>query len=250
MRLHEKVAIVSGGSRGIGKAIAIGMALEGAKVVVCYRGAKDEANQVVDEICSKGGIATPIQMDVTSKIDREKLIQKTLESFGRINILVNNAGVISWHKFFDATEEEWNRQFDVNLKGPFFLSLEVAKEMIKIGGGSIINIGSTAGYRVKKSLSIYSLTKAGIAMLTQQLAYELGPHQIRVNCILPGTTETDINREALSEPGNKQSQIDETPLGRLGEAQDHVGAAVFLGSDESNWITGLLMPIDGGNVVL
>jgi 3-oxoacyl-[acyl-carrier protein] reductase len=246
MKLDGKVALVTGASRGIGKAIALGMAKEGAGVMVSCQKAKEAAQQVVDEIRSRGGKAVAIQADVGNTGDRKLLIQETIARLGRIDILVNSAGVIDWHDVFDSTEEEWDRQFDVNAKGLYFLSLEAAREMRKTGGGSIINIISMGGNRARSTISIYAVSKGAACMATQELALELAPYKIRVNGILPCTTETDLNRVHLSVPGAKEAEIAAIPLGRLGRTDDHVGAAVLFASDEGSWITGALLPIDGG----
>lgn len=246
MRLQGKIALVTGASRGIGRAIALGLAEEGARVMVVCRQAGEAAQQVVDEIQAKGGSAVAIQADVAYKADRKRLVQETAHQFGRIDVLVNSAGIISWHNVFDSTEEEWDRQFNVNAKGLFFLSLDAAREMAKTGGGSIVNVCSVAGIRARNQISIYAISKAAACMVTQELALELAPSRVRVNGILPATTETDLNREHLKAPGAKQGEIEATPLGRLGTTSDIVGAAVFLASEEASWITGVLLPIDGG----
>jgi len=245
--LKDKVALVTGGSRGIGRAISLALAQEGATVVVNYVTHCKAAKKVVEEIIRKGGKAIDIKADVSKKKEVENMIKTIINKLGQINILINNAGVGPFVKFFDITEELWDWTQNVNTKGIFLVSQAVAREMIKIGGGKIINITSISGEKVTSEFQVpYCVSKAGANMLTKAMAVALAPYKINVNAILPGTIATDINRESLADKKTKERIINQTPLKSIGKPKDIVGAVILFASREANWITGALLSIDGG----
>lgn len=245
MRLADRVAIVTGSSRGIGKAIAKLFAHEGARVVVNYSKSEKEALAVVDEIKREGGKAIHLQADVSKSDDVRRMVQRTVQEFDGVDILVNNAGVHFAKDFFDITEDEWNRTIDVNLKGAYLCSKEVAPIMIKQKRGRIINISSNSGEYHQSAMRFveYVVSKAGMNGLTRALALKLGPY-IRVNAILPGYISTEM--VAHFTPEDEKMLMNETAVKRFGNVEDVANAALFLASDESDFITGELMFVTGG----
>jgi 3-oxoacyl-[acyl-carrier protein] reductase len=245
MRLADRVAIVTGSSRGIGKAIAKLFAHEGARVVVNYSKSEKEALAVVDEIKREGGKAIHLQADVSKSDDVRRMVQRTVQELDGVDILVNNAGVHFAKDFFDITEDEWNRTIDVNLKGAYLCSKEVAPIMIKQKRGRIINISSNSGEYHQSAMRFveYVVSKAGMNGLTRALALKLGPY-IRVNAILPGYISTEM--VAHFTPEDEKMLMNETAVKRFGNVEDVANAALFLASDESDFITGELMFVTGG----
>jgi 3-oxoacyl-[acyl-carrier protein] reductase len=244
-RLAGKVAIVTGASRGIGRAVAERFAANGAKVVVNYTRGKDAAAAVVAEIVAAGGEAIAVQADVSRVEDVRRLVKETLESFGRVDTLVNNAGVMIAKKVLETTEEDWDRTIDVNLKGAYLCSKEVAPVMIRQGAGSIVNMSSNSGLYHPSAMAFteYVVSKAGMNGLTKAMALAFGP-QIRVNAICPGWIRTDMVEEI--EPATQQRILDETALKRWGTPGDVAASAVFLASDDAAFITGELLIVAGG----
>ncbi|NJR57624.1 MAG: glucose 1-dehydrogenase [Cyanobacteria bacterium CRU_2_1] len=246
--LSKKVAIVTGSGRGLGKAMAIGLADFGANVVVCDRD-RDVAEQTASTINSSGGIAAATVGDITVRQSCEALIQFTVEAFGQINVLVNNAGIDIIKSSTELTELEWDRILDVDLKGHFTCSQLVALQMIKQGaGGSIINISSIASVIGIRGLVAYSAAKGGINQLTRVMALEWAPQNIRVNAIAPGYFE-NIMQGAATEHDNpdKQQQIMTfTPMARRGKPEELIGPVVFLASDALSYVTGTILFVDGG----
>jgi len=243
LKLDKKVAIITGGGKGIGRAIALRFASEGARVVIAdidY----DSAMKISKEI---GGSSLALKVDVSSKKDVENMVRTVMERFGRIDILVNNAGIQTEKPFVDLSVKEWKRVLDVNLTGTFLCSQAVAKEMIKKKNeGVIINISSIHGYipRIKKVH--YDASKAGLIMLTKETALELAKHKIRVNCIAPGIIDTPMNQELLSDVETRKKMKQRVPLKKIGEPEDVASLALFLASNESSYITGAVVPVDGG----
>ncbi len=246
MRLKGCVAIVTGGNRGIGQAIALGLAREGAAVVVNNSRPDGTAEEVVRSICSSGGKALALPADVSNLMEHERLVTSALDGFGRLDILVNNAGIEIHEPFIGTRPETWDRTLAVNLKGPYFLSQKAAQAMIPSGGGKIINISSVHDRVPLRNRSAYAISKGGLAMLTKSLAFELAEHGIAVNAISPGAILTDMNRKSLSIPENRERCLGKIAVKRFGEVGDIVGAAVFLASRESDYITGATIYIDGG----
>lgn len=246
MRLSGRVAIVTGAARGIGSAIAKGFAAEGAAVVVNYSRSSGAAEEVAREIIAADGKALPVQADIKDLASHERLVSTALDHFGRLDILVNNAGIEFREPFLEARHESWDLTFGVNLKGAYFLSQRAAGAMRSSGGGKILNISSIHDEAPIRNLSIYSITKGGMKMLTKSLALELAAHRINVNSLSPGAILTDINREVLSDPAYRARVIEKIPWKRIGEGSDLVGAAVFLCSAESDYVTGATLYVDGG----
>ena len=246
MRLKDRVAIVTGASRGIGRAVALGLAREGAAVVVNNSRPNGAAEQVARAIASAGGRAFPLPADIRDLAQHERLVSAALEQFGRLDILVNNAGVEFREAFLESTPETWEQTLTVNLKAPFFLSQKAAQAMRKTGGGKIINISSVHDWLPLRNRSIYSISKGGLMMLTKSLAFELAEHNIHVTAISPGAILTDMNRESLSKPENLSRVLGTIAVKRLGTAEDIVGATVFLASPESDYVTGATLYVDGG----
>lgn len=244
--LEGKVALVTGASRGIGAAIARGFAEFGARVALTSR-KLEGLQKVADDIKQAGGTAAPFPANVGHIDKLEALVQSVVNKFGKIDILVNNAAANP--KITSALhleEEVWNKIMDVNLKAVFFLSQQVARSMEKTGGGTIINISSSAGLRPSKGLGAYSISKAGVIMLTRVLATELAGLNIRVNCIAPGLIETDFSAALRSNKDALEAKLAHIPLHRVGQTEEIVGAAVYLASQASSFTTGTTIPIMGG----
>jgi len=244
MKLKGKVALITGSGKGIGKAIALEFAEEGANVIVNYNKSKKEAEEVVREIKRIGSKAISVKADVSKKDEIDKLIEISLKEFKKIDILVNNAGVISVAPLQNITEEEWSKTMDVNLKGSFLCSQAVSKIMMKQKSGKIINISSIYGSIFGGEYVIhYCVSKAGVANLTKSLAKALAPH-VKVNSISPGNIDTEMTRRAGDDFIKKV--IEKTPLKRLGKPEEIAKAAVFLASNDSDFITGQNIVVDGG----
>ena len=245
--LQGKVAIVTGASKGIGAAIARGLAAEGASVVVNYASSKAGADQVVAEIEKAGGKAVAVQGSVAKEAEVKRLFVEANEAYGRLDILVNNAGVYQFGALEDVTEAEYRRQFDTNVLGPILATREAVKRFGE-QGGSVINVSSVASTKGLAGATVYGATKGALDQITRNHAIELAPKKIRVNTIAPGGVETEGTHSAgiIGSDFEKQMVAD-TPLGRLGQPDDIAGVAVFLASDASRWITGESFFISGGN---
>lgn len=245
-KLHGKVAIVTGASKGIGAAIAKHLAAEGAAVVVNYSSSKEGADRVVDEISKQDGKALAVRANVAKKAEVERLFSDAKKAFGRVDILVNNAGVYEFLSLEDVTEDHFHKQFDVNVLGLLLATQEAVKHFGP-EGGSIINISSSASISAPPTASVYSATKAAVDTMTKSLAKELGPRNIRVNVINPGMVET----EGLHTGGFIGSEFQkmfeaQSPLGRIGQPDDIAPAVVFLASADAGWITGETLVVSGG----
>jgi 3-oxoacyl-[acyl-carrier protein] reductase len=244
-RLDNKVAIVTGASKGIGASIARHLAREGAAVVVNYASSQDGADRVVEEITRDGGRAIAVKADVGRRAEVEHLFAETTKAFGRLDILVNNAGVYEFSPLEDVTEEHFRRQFDLNVLGPLLASQQAVKHFGP-DGGRIINVSSIASTLTLANSSVYSATKAALDAVTRTLAKELGARNIRVNAINPGMVETEGLRAASFDEDFRKQVESRTPLGRIGQTQDIAPAAVFLASEEAAWITGETLVVAGG----
>jgi 3-oxoacyl-[acyl-carrier protein] reductase len=245
-KLKDKVAIVTGASKGIGASIAKHLADEGAAVVVNYASSKEGADRVVAEIASKGGKAIAVRANVAKQTDIKHLFSATKTAFGRLDILVNNAGIYEFSPLPDVTEEHFHKQFDLNVLGLILASKEALKHFGS-AGGSIINISSSASTLTLPNTSVYSATKAAVDVVTRSLAKELGPRNIRVNAINPGMVETEgVHAAGFLESDFRKQVEAQTPLGRIGQPQDIAPAAVFLASSDAAWITGETLLIAGG----
>ncbi len=247
MRLKNRVAIVTGAGRGIGVAIAKGMAREGAAVVVNYSRSAAAAKQVAADIVAAGGRAVAVRADVQQLAEHGSLIEAALGHFGALDILVNNAGLEYREPFLTTTEQQFDHTLGVNLKGAYFLSQKAAEIMIRAGkGGKIINISSCHDTVPLANRSAYGISKGGLAMLTKSLALELAEHKINVNALSPGAILTEMNSEQLSIPDVRARLLARIPWNRLGDVEDCVGAAVFLASPEADYVTGATLYVDGG----
>lgn len=246
MKLQNKVAVVTGASKGIGASIAKHLAAEGAAVVVNYASSKAGADKVVAEITAAGGRAVAVQGDVSKKADIDRLFAETKQAYGKLDILVNNAGIFEFLPLEAITEEHFRRQYDINVLG-LLLTTQEAVKLIGPEGGSIINISSVVSTYTPPGSAVYSGTKAAVDAVTKVLTKELGPKKIRVNSINPGMVETEGATSAGFIHSDFHRQIEaQTPLGRIGQPHDIATAAVFLASDDSSWISGETLVIAGG----
>jgi 3-oxoacyl-[acyl-carrier protein] reductase len=245
-KLEGKVAVVTGASKGIGASIAKHLADEGAAVVVNYASSKQGADRVVAEIKGKGGRAVAVQADMSKQADIKRLFAETEKAFGRLDVLVNNAGAYEFAPLEEVTPEHFHKLFDLNVLGLILASQEAVKHFGD-AGASIVNISSVVATAAPAAASVYSATKAAVDAVTRSLARELGPRNIRVNSINPGMVETEGVHAAGLSSGDFRKQIEaQTPLGRIGQPQDIAPAAVFFASDDSRWITGETLYIAGG----
>jgi len=247
MRLKDRVAIVTGAGRGIGVALAKGLAREGAAVVVNYSRSAAEAKKVVDDIGAAGGRAAAVQADVQRLAEHQRLVSAVIDTFGGLDILVNNAGLEYRESFLTTTEEQFDHTLGVNLKGVYFLSQKAAQVMVQAKkGGKIINISSCHDTVPLNLRSAYGVSKGGLAMLTKSLALELAEYKINVNSVSPGAILTEMNSAALSVPEVRARLLSRIPWNRLGDIEDCVGACVFLASREADYVTGATLYVDGG----
>ncbi len=247
-KLAGKVAVVTGASKGIGASIAKHMADAGASVVVNYSSSKEGADRVVAEIKAKGGKAVAVQANVAKKSDIERLFAETKKAFGRLDVLVNNAGIYEFAPLAEVTAEHFHKQFDLNVLGLLLTTQEAVKHFGP-DGGNIVNISSVVSTLAPPNASVYSATKGAVDTITKSLAKELGPRKIRVNAINPGMVETEGTSSAgLTGPESemRKQMIAMTPLGRIGQPQDIAPAAVYLASSDSAWLTGEILNIAGG----
>lgn len=246
--LTNKVAIITGSRRGMGKSHALVLAKAGAKVVVNDISLED-CQKVVEEIKSFNGEAIALKCDVTNKEDIENLVKTTINTFGKIDILVNNAGICEFKPFLELTEKDWDKTINVNLKGYFLVAQRVAQEMVKNKSGSIINIASIAmgqqgiGFL---NLAHYCASKGGIIGLTEAMALELAPYNIRVNAIAPGAIETPMADPLKVDPKVLENTLQRIPFKRLGKPEEVSFLVLFLASEESSYITGSTFVVDGG----
>ena len=247
MRLADKVAIVTGGGTGIGAAIALTFAREGARVTVTGR-RKEALALVVDRIQAAGGRALAAPGSVTDEGDVQRAVQSTVATFGRVDVLVNNAGSsLPGAPLHEISDEAWNGLMDVLLTSVFRVSRAVIPHMLRQGGGSIVNIGSVLGLKGSATLALhpYAAAKAGVAMLTRTVALQYAKDHIRCNCVAPAITETPLTAGRLADPAVRRALESVHPLG-LGVPEDVAQAALYLASDEARWTTGVVLPVDGG----
>jgi 3-oxoacyl-[acyl-carrier protein] reductase len=247
MRLKDKVVIVTGGGRGMGRAYCLGLAREGARVIVNYVANEKTALEVVEEISKAGGTAYPFKADVGTKTQVQEMVDFTVEKFGRLDVMISNAGLVHKEPLVEQPEEVIDRIFHTNVKGNIFCTQVAATQMMKQKEGKIILVASIVAVVGEPLLSVYTASKGAILSFSRSAALELAPYQIKVNCVLPGTTVTDMSRDVLADPVMKKALIDPVPLGRLGAPEDLVGIVLYLSSDESNWTTGQVFIVDGGH---
>jgi len=245
-RLAGKVAVVTGASKGIGASIAENFAAEGASVVVNYASSKSGADAVVKRITGKGGKAVAVQADVSKPGDITRLFAETKRAYGKLDVLVNNAGVYEFAPLESVTAEHFHKQFDLNVLG-LLLTTQEAVKLIGDKGGSILNISSIVGPMPVATASVYSATKAAVDAITVSLSKELGPKKIRVNSLNPGMVETEgLHSVGIAESDFRKMVESQTPLGRIAQPQDIASAAVFFASDDAGWVTGQTLILAGG----
>ena len=246
--LKNKTVLITGARRGMGRAHALILAKYGAKVIVTDIDL-DECQQVVEEIKKQGGQALALRLDVTQKDEVAQVFQEAVQKFGRIDVLVNNAGIAEFQSFLIMSEEEWDKTLDINLKGQFLCAQAAAIQMKKQGSGAIVNIASVAmgqqgiGF---PNIAHYCASKGGIAALTEALAVELAPLNIRVNCIAPGLIDTPMINTVKSDPKTMEGMLGRIPLHRTGRPEEVSELVAFLASDDSSYMTGSVVVIDGG----
>jgi glucose 1-dehydrogenase len=253
-RLKDQVAIVTGSSSGIGAGIALALAAEGARVVVNYTSTIDGANKVVDEVTGNGGAAIAVRADVSKEDDVAAMFRQAIDAFGTVDILVNNAGLQQDAAFVDMTLAQWQRVIDINLTGQFLCGREAAREFIRRGvvagrsraAGKIICISSVHEVIPWAGHANYASSKGGVMLLMKTMAQELAPFKIRVNSIGPGAIKTRINKAAWDTPEAEAKLLELIPYKRVGEAADIGAAAAWLASDESDYVNGITLFVDGG----
>jgi meso-butanediol dehydrogenase / (S,S)-butanediol dehydrogenase / diacetyl reductase len=248
-RLSGKVALITGGGTGIGRAIALAFAREGAKVAVAGR-RKEKLEETLREVEKLGGQGLAIVCDVAKAKDGERAVKETAKAFGQLNVLVNNAGVLHAATIEGTSEDQWDNLMTINLKGPFLMCKAALPEFRKAGGGTIVNVGSVLGLVAMKDRAAYCASKGGVSLLTKAIALDHAHENVRSNCICPSIVETELVQGlfAASEEGKalRRARIGSIPLGRMGRPEDVAEMAVFLASEESSWLTGAAVPLDGG----
>ncbi|MBI5465213.1 3-oxoacyl-ACP reductase FabG [Candidatus Gottesmanbacteria bacterium] len=248
--LSGKVALVTGGSRGIGQGIALALAQAGADVAVNYISSEEEAEKVVQKIKNLGRRAISVRADVSKKQEVDFMVGEMISQLGKIDILINNAGILSFKPFLEMDEETWDKMMAVNLKGQFLVAQAAARQMVaQKTGGKIINIASIASGQVGvgfPNIAHYCASKGGVVAMTETMALELGPHKINVNAIAPGAIETDMTKNMLLDEKTRQGLLMRIPKGRIGKPEDVGAMAVFLASDEADYCTGATFYVDGG----
>ncbi len=244
--LAGKVAVITGSTQGIGKAIAVTFAKEGASVIIngCLDISKCQA--VALEIEAMGGKALAVKADVANKKEVDDLFSTAVKEFGKVDIHINNAGIVSTHPFLELSEEKWDKLMDVDLKGTYLCAQAAAREMVKKKYGRIINLSSVAGFIGFPGAAHYCAAKAGVSQFTKVLAIELAPVGINVNAIAPGLIETAMTRDIISNPDALKAMLQRIPLGRPGKPEEIANAALFLASPMADYVTGTTLFVDGG----
>ncbi len=249
-RFQDRVAVVTGGGRGIGRAVALRLAGEGARVVVADMNA-DDGSEIVSDIQKLGGIATSVTIDVSRLNDVTRLFDHAVRTYGTVDILVNNAGIGVAKPILEYSEADWERQMGVNVKGVFFCTQAAVRLMLPRREGKIVNLASTSAFVSSSRPSVaYDTSKGAVRQMTISVAAELGPHGINVNAVAPGTTETEMTRQSLSTLEGREWQLARIPMGRLGHPEDMAAVVAFLCSSEATYITGHVILVDGGRTLI
>jgi len=246
--LKNKVAIITGARQGMGKAHALKLAQQGCKVVVADI-SQDDCGKVVDEIKAMAGEAIAVKCDISKKVEVDAMVEKTIKEFGRIDILVNNAGICQFSSFLDLTENDWDKTLDINLKGYFLCSQAASREMVKQKKGVIVNIASIAMGQIGMGfpgIVHYCASKGGIVAMAEAMALELAPFGIRINSIAPGAIDTPMMDSTKQNPKALEGILASIPLHKFGKPEDIANAVAFLASDESSYMTGSVVVVDGG----
>lgn len=247
MKLRNKVALITGSSQGIGRAIAERFASEGADVVINYSGNAERAQEALRAVEAQGRCGVVVQANVGRTEDIKKLFATALETFGRLDILVNNAGVETHAPFWEITESDYDKVLNVNLKGTFFATQEFVNHLRHTNRrGKIVNVSSVHEELPFPNFTAYCASKGGVKMLTRNLSVELGPLGININNIAPGAIETPINTKLLNDPAKLNALLGQIPVKRLGQPTDVANVAVFLASDDADYVTGATYYVDGG----
>jgi NAD(P)-dependent dehydrogenase (short-subunit alcohol dehydrogenase family) len=248
-RLAGKVALITGGGTGIGRAVALAFVREGAKVAVAGR-RMEKLQEVVREIEGNGGAGWAVACDVVEAQEATRAVRETERQFGALHVLVNNAGALHVGTIEATNEEDWDRLMTVNVKGPFLMSKAALPAFKRVGGGVIVNVGSVLGLLAMKDRAAYCASKGAVTLLTKAMAVDHARENVRVNCICPSLVETELVKglfEANEEgAAAKKARLATIPLGRAGQPEDVAEMAVFLASEESSWLTGAAIPLDGG----
>ena len=243
-QLENKVALITGASKGIGRAIALGLAEHGAHCIVHFNRDSDAAAEVADQVRRHGRRTTTVQADISQLAHIDRMFETVAAEFGKLDILVNNAAVTGWSSLLETTEATWDEVIDTNLKGTFFCSLRAAAIMKDRGGGNIVNLSTNCVALGVKNLACYAASKGGIHALTTQLAVELAPYNIRVNTFAPGPTR--VERNLKDDPQYDRTWGNVVPLARTAAPEEMIGPALFLASDQSSYMTGQIFYVDGG----
>ena len=246
-RLDGKIAIVTGSGRGLGKAMAVSLAEAGADVVVTARSI-DQVRETSQEIENLGRKCLAVKTDVTNRDDVDALIRKTLDQFGGIDILINNVGMAIVKDLMNTSPEEWQKQIDTNLTSAYLCCRAAGKHMLEKGSGKVVNVATVAGVRGKWKMSGYGASKAGVIQLTKTLAIEWARYNVSVNCIIPGIFYTSATKSVLDDEKMREIRVRKVPLKRIGMPEEVGPLAVFLSSQASDFITGAIIPIDGGEL--
>ncbi len=246
----DKVAVVTGSSRSIGRSIALALARCGCAVTINYRKSRDEADEVVNSIRQMGGKALAVKCDVSKREEVENMFTATVDAFNKVDILVNNAGIFMGAPFLETTDEIWDKNMEINLKGVFLCTQIAARHMAERNYGKIVNISSNSGFGIAMSgETSYAVSKAGVIQLTKSAAFELGRHNINVNCVAPGAVDTVMLRGNRSDDEYEkvlEGRRNMSSLGITGTPEDIANAVLFFASDESRYITGKILLVDGG----
>lgn len=247
LSLEGKVAIITGGGTGLGRSIALQFAEAGADVVVASR-RLSVLEKVAREVAALGRRSLAVQTDISRKTDVDNLVKRVVNEFGVIDILVNNAAVLLRRPLFEATEDDWDKIMNTDLKGYWLCSQAVGKKMVERKKGNIINVASTSSFMAAMNRANYSIAKVGVVMLTRILARELASYNIRVNAFAPGLMPTEMSQVVRSDPVTLKNMVSQIPLGRMSELSECAAVALFLASDASSYITGETIIVDGGRL--